>query len=121
MSQPAAPPEPEQPSPTEQQVLEPEIPASPTPIQAELQSEPAPTESLAPEPVTESIEQPEIREVGSQLAELKTDAASETERLVDVPAEETHAEKPQAEEEEEEAVPLASNGSAESENQIIQS
>jgi hypothetical protein len=108
--------EPEEPSPAEQTPsVQPEVPARPTPIQAEA----------ALEAEEESDSTPEIREIGSQLAELQTDSVTEPKESdsgptkenppQEVPAEETDAEtRP-------ELAPEIASGSAESGDHQTQS
>jgi hypothetical protein len=100
----AAPTEPDQPSPAEQGPGgQPAVPANPTPIQAEAEVEAAPTEPLA-----ERDDSQEIREIGSQLAEITTDAITEVKPtdsppVQEIPVEESPVEEPSVEKSEVEA------------------
>lgn len=97
----AEPAEPEQPSPAEQGPGgQPAVPANPTPIQLEAKAETAPAE-----PSAGSDESPEIREIGSQLAEIEADAITEAKPVDIAPVEEIPAQAPPAEEPEVEAKP----------------
>jgi hypothetical protein len=97
----AEPTEPEQPSPSEQGPGgQPAVPSNPTPIQAEAKAEAVP-----PEPSAGNDESPEIREIGSQLAEMKTDAITEAKPADSAPVEENPDQEPPAEEQEVEAKP----------------
>ncbi|HEY6282980.1 MAG TPA: hypothetical protein VIW22_03555, partial [Nitrososphaerales archaeon] len=95
----AEPTEPNEPSPAEQGPGgQPAVPASPTPIKAEAEAEAVPAEPLA-----ESNDSQEIREIGSQLAEIKTDAITEAKPSDSAPVDESPVEEPSAEESEVEA------------------
>jgi hypothetical protein len=97
----AEPTEPEQPSPAEQgSGGQPAVPANPTPFQLEAKAETVPVE-----PSAGSDESPEIREIGSQLAEIEADTITEAKPVDIAPVEEIPAQVPQAEETEVEAKP----------------
>ena len=95
------PTQPEQPSPDEQGPGgQPAVPENPTPIQFEAKAETVPAE-----PSAGSDESPEIREIGSQLAEIEADAITEAKTVDIAPVEEIPAQAPPAEEPEVEAKP----------------
>jgi hypothetical protein len=97
----AEPTEPEQPSPAEQRPGgQPAVPANPIPIQVEASAEAPPAE-----PSAGSDESPEIREIGSQLAEIEADALTETKPFDIAPVEEIPAQAPPTEEPEAEPKP----------------
>ncbi|MDA4127768.1 MAG: hypothetical protein OK452_11305, partial [Thaumarchaeota archaeon] len=88
------PTEPEHPSPAEQGPGgQPAVPANPTPIQMEAKAEAPPAK-----PSAGSEESPEIREIGSQLAEIETDAITEAKPDDIAPVEESPPQTPPAEE-----------------------
>jgi hypothetical protein len=99
-----APMEPDQPTPAEQGPGgQSAVPANPTPIQVETKAEAAPAEPLA-----ESDDSQEIREIGSQLAEITTEAITKVKPadgtpVDEIPAEESPVEEPQTEQSEVEA------------------
>jgi hypothetical protein len=105
--------EPDQPSPAEQGPGgQPAVPTDPTPIQTEAKVEGAPAEHLA-----ESDDSQEIREIGSQLAEITTEAITEVKPADSAPIEQSPVEEPQTEQSEVEAkvelAPSIKIGSAE--------
>jgi hypothetical protein len=97
----AGPTEPEQPSPVEQGPSgQPAVPADPTPNQLEAKAETVPAE-----PSAGSDESPEIREIGSQLAEIEAEAITEAKPVDIAPVEEIPAQESSAEEPEVDAKP----------------
>ena len=92
----SAPVEPEEPSPAEPvPIARPTIPSAPAPVEPEAVAQEAPQ---VPQPLpADQAEVPEIREVGTKLAELKTEVFAEASPAAAVPDESAPAEKPAAE------------------------
>jgi hypothetical protein len=108
--------EPDQPSPAEQGPGEqPAVPANPSPIEVEAKTEEVPAESSA-----QSDQSQEIREIGSQLAEIQADAITESEPTETAPVEESPVEEPQADQSEVEPklklAPSINNGTGEADD-----